>query len=266
MDSVLSCDNTNCFLAQITNFSNVSWNVNTPFIRVLNPDNAVGVFALRANGTSDLTYGEKAGSNQARLLAKGSLLNAGMPSSAGDYSFLEYARRDENSRFDPLVYLTEFPLRYANDSGYVYFVTRPTQDEIRVVRFCEDDPGSLGYFVSHFEAVLQCGGSGTRARDSTAATFVNVTAAAFNGRPTILVTQTRVFSVNYMQLEVCAFDIGTINSLMTEKYTNCIEGRDHAMSNFARNGQSLCTAVPSTALPFVVSGLASCLFILFRSR
>ena len=250
----LSCDNTSCSLAQITNFNNVSWQVSPPFIRTVNSDNAVGVFAPRANGTSDLTYGQRAGRNQARLFVKGSLMNAGISFSSSSYSFFEYARRDENSRFDPLVYLTEFPLRYANDTGYVYFVTRP-EDEVRIVRFCEDDPGFDRTFISHFEAVLQCGGTGRLARDSTAATFLNIT-SAFGGRPTILVTQTRIISMGRMQLEVCSFDISVINSLMSQIYNKCINALDNTMSGFVRDGSDgdrMCTVVPQRARPFVVS-------------
>ena len=251
-ESFLSCDNTSCFLAQITNFSSVSWQVNPSFVRRITSDNVVGVFAPRANGTSDLTYGERAGRNQARLFVKASLVNAGTSDGSGSYSFNEYARRDENSRFDPLIYLTEFPLRYANNSGYVYFVTRPRQ-EVRIVRFCEDDPGFDRAFVSHFEAVLQCGSTvRLEERDSTVATFLNIT-SAFGGKPTILVTQTRIISMGQMQLEVCSFDMGVINSLMSQIYDKCIDARENTMSGFVRDGRERCTVVPEISRPFVVS-------------
>ena len=254
-DSVLICSNNGCYLSQITDFSNVSWQVSNPFFRTSTTDNVVGVFAPRANGTSDLTYGEtnyRDGTlTLATLLAKGSLVNAGVGSSV--YSFLEYARKDEAITFtDTFVYLNEFPLRYANDSGYVYFVTRPTQNEMRIVRFCEDDGGSVNQFISHFEAVIRCGNSGNLARDSTSATFINIT-NAFNGRPTILVTQTRIVSMNSMQLELCSFDIGTINFIMTQKYNECIDAMNNAMSGFERDGQQLCMFVNQNRRPNVVS-------------
>ena len=249
-DSVLSCSSVSCFLAQVTDFTNITWQVTPPFIRELGADNVAAVFAPRANGTSDLTYGERAGLNTGgRLLIKGSLANVGAANVS--QSFNSYARRDDGSRFDPLVYLTELPLRYmANDSGYIYFVVRPNEGETRVVRFCEDDPGILGIFASHFEIVLQCGSHGNRA-PSTAATFINVNTIAFNNRPTIIVSTNRVLGMNNMQLEVCAFDIGYINFLMTRKYEDCINARNNALGGFARAGeQQACTVVEPS---FVVS-------------
>ena len=251
-DSVLSCDSNTCFLAQVTDFNSVSWQVNT-LLRssTVVVDNAVAVFAPRANGTSDLTFGERADGLFSRYFAKGSLVNAGVGNSS--YSFLQYAMRAETNRFDPFTYLAEFPLRYANDSGFVYFVTRPTQEELRVVRVCEDDAGSLGAFSSHFEAVIRCGEIGVRDRDSTAATFINIT-TVFNGRPTILLTQTRIITSSNLQLEVCAFDIGTINTIMTQKYNECVRALNNAVSGFERDGsQETCVGVADHALPTIVS-------------
>ena len=239
-DSVLSCSSNNCFLAQITDFTNITWQVDPPFIRELGTDNVAAVFAPRANGTSDLTYGERARLNAgSRLLAKGSLVNAGVSNVA--HSFNRYAGREEGNRFDPLVYLTEFPQRFmVNDSGHVYFVVRPSDEETRVVRFCEDDAGILGAFASHFEIILKCGSHTDRA-PSTAATFINIT-TAFNNRPTIIVSTNHVLGMNSMQLELCAFDIGYINFLMTQKYEDCITARNDAMAGFVRDGQLPCTA------------------------
>ena len=237
-DSVLLCSSVSCFLARITDFTNVTWEVDPPFISELATDNVAAVFAPRANGMSDLTFGERANGRNGRLLAKGSLVNVGAPSQL----FNRYARRPEGNIFDPLVYLTEFPLRYiANDSGYVYFVVRPTESETRLVRFCEDDTGILGAFASHFEIILKCGSHNDTA-PSTAATF---TTTAFNNRPTIVISTNRILGMNRlsMQLEVCSFDVGYINSLMTQKYEDCINARNNAMAGFLRDGQSTCTRV-----------------------
>ena len=242
-DNVLSCSSDSCFLAQITDFTNISWQVDPPFIRPAGTDNVAGVFAPRANGTSDLTYGERAGGSDVggRLLAKGSLFNVG--TSDGAQSFNQYAMRTEGVQFDPLVYLTEFPLRFlANDSGYIYFIVHPIQGETRLVRFCENDGGSRDIFVSHFEIVLKCGMESQRGGPSTGATFLNIT-TTFNDRPTIVVSRNRILGTNSIQLEVCSFDIGTINSLMTQKYDNCINQVDNAMSGFLRDGQMVCGVV-----------------------
>ena len=259
-DNVLICSNNGCFLSQITDFSNVSWQVNSPFFRTSTTENVVGVFAPRANGTSDLTFGETSSTDgsimYSRFLAKGSLFNAGANIVSSDYSFLEYARKEEAISFgDPRFYLTEFPLRYANDSGYVYFVTRPAQDEMRIVRFCEDDGGFRNQqFISHFEAVIRCGNSGSLARDSTTATFINITNSIFNGRPTVLVTQTRIMSMSNVQLEVCSFDIGTINFIMSQKFNDCVDGVNQATSGFERDGPlGTCNAVNPDARSQVVS-------------
>ena len=238
-DSVLSCSSDSCFLAQIIDFTNVTWEVDQPFISEQATDNVAAVFAPRANGTSDLTFGERANGRNPRLLAKGSLVNVGAPSQL----FNRYARRPEGNRFDPLVYLTEFPLRYvANDSGYVYFVVRPSEEETRLVRFCEDDAGILGAFDSHFEIILKCGSHSATA-PSTAATFIDVTSTAFDNRPTIVISTNRVLGMNSAQLEVCSFDVGYINFLMTQKYEDCINARDNAMAGFLRDGQTTCTRV-----------------------
>ena len=242
-DNVLSCSSDSCFLSQITNFTNISWQVDPPFIHPAGTGNVAGVFAPCANGTSDLTYGERAGGFNVggRLLAKGSLFNVGTSDEA--QSFNTYASRMEGGSFDPLVYLTEFPLRFvANYSGYVYFVVHPIQGETRLVRFCEDDPGLLLLaFASHFEIVLECGMESLIA-PSTSAIFLNMT-TAFNDRPTVVVSRNRILGTNHIQLEVCSFDIGTINSLMTQKYDNCINQVDNAMSGFWREGQMVCGVV-----------------------
>ena len=239
-NSILSCSSDSCFLTKITDFTNIMWQVDPPFIREQATHNVAAVFAPRANGTSDLTYGESAGWNS-RLLAKGSLVNIG--DSSGFQLFNRYARRLEGIRFDSSVYLTEFPLRYmANDSGYIYFVVRPSEAETRLVRFCEDDAGVSGAFLSHFEIILKCGSHSDRA-PSIAATFINITTTAFNNRPTIVISTNRVLGKNSVQLEVCAFDVGYINSLMTQKYEDCINARNSAMAGFLRDGQTTCTQV-----------------------
>ena len=248
-DKVLSCSSESCFLAQITDFTNISWQVDPPFIRELGTDNVVAVFAPRANGTSDLTYGERAEFRiGSRLLAKGSLINVGASNVV--QSFNTYASRVEGNRFDPLIYLTEFSYRYTvNGSGYIYFVVRPNEGETRLVRFCEDDPGILGIFASHFEIILQCGSHGDIA-PSTAATFINVT-TTFNNRLIIVISTNRVLSMNSMQLEVCTFDMVTTNSLLTRKYEDCIGAINNTMAGFVRDGQTTCLAVPQN--PFIVS-------------
>ena len=252
-DSILSCSSDSCFLTKITDFTNITWQVDPPFIRERATDNVAAVFAPRANGTSDLTYGERAAEQNSRLLAKGSLINVG--ASSGAQLFNRYARRPEGNRFDPLLYLTEFPLRYmANDSGYVYFVIRPTEAETRLVRFCKDDAGLLGVFASHFEIILKCGSHRDTA-PSIAATFINITTTAFNNRPTIIISTNRVLGMNNMQLEVCAFDVGYINSLMTQKYEDCINARNDSMSGFLRDGQGTCTQVDQP------SRVVSCKFL-----
>jgi hypothetical protein len=263
-DSVLSCSSDSCFLAQITDFTNITWQVNPPFIQHSEQatDNVAAVFAPRANGTSDLTYGERADGQDSRRLAKGSLINVGAGGSSGAQLFNRYVRRAEGNRFDPLVYLAEFPLRYvANDSGYVYFVVRPTEAETRLVRFCEDDAGVLNSFASHFEIILKCGRHSDRA-PSTAATFIGVTTTtAFNNQPTIIISTNRVLGMNSMQLEACAFDIGYINSLMTQKYEDCINARNDAMAGFVRDGQTTCTRVDQPGVVSLGGGGVACVSI-----
>ena len=108
---------------------------------------------------------------------------------------------------------------------------------MRVVRFCKDDPGSreqlVPRFVSHFELVGECSGSASSTTNiPTAATYVEANSAF--GTATLLVT----FMGDGETIQrMCAYNISTINDLMTQKFRDCLNGR--GMSGFARDGVPL---------------------------
>ena len=103
-------------------------------------------------------------------------------------------------------------------------------DQMRVVRFCKDDPGSLEQFVSHFELVGECSGlSSSTTNIPTAAAYVEANSAF--GAATLLVT----FMGDGETIQrMCAYNISTINNLMMQKFSDCLDGM--GVSGFARDG------------------------------
>ena len=101
------------------------------------------------------------------------------------------------------------------------------------MRFCKDDPGTreqfAPQFVSHFELVGECSGSSSSTTNiPTAATYVGANSAF--GTATLLVT----FMGDGETIQrICAYNISTINDLMTQKFSDCLDGI--GVSGFARD-------------------------------
>ena len=157
------------------------------------------------------------------------------------------AIQNELSTFRPREFLAVF-----TKQNFIYFIVRigivgqagMQMDQMRVVRFCKDDPGTqfTPQFVSHFELVGECSGSSSSTTNiPTAATYVGANSAF--GTATLLVT----FMGDGETIQhMCAYNISTINNLMTQKFSDCLDGR--GVSGFARDGVPMqCPTVVSEA-------------------
>ena len=199
------------------------------------------------NGTSSLTFGEQQTMTLVSSIRRGNLNNVDIP---GSSVFNRFATQAENDRFRAREFLAGF-----TDQSFIYFIVRieiNQVDEMRVVRFCKDDLGSrevMSQFVSHFELVGERTGSSSSSTNiPTAAAYVGANSAF--GTATLLVT----FMGDGETIQrMCAYNISTINDLMTQKFRDCLDGR--GVSGFARDGVPLqCpTGVSEAQKPSAVS-------------
>ena len=215
--SVLACEEQVCALTPINNLTDIRWQVSDGLVR-RGMDNVVGIFAPGANGTSSLTFGEQQTLTLVSSIRKGNLIYINFP---GSSVFNRFATQDENDRFRPREFLATF-----TDQSFIYFIVRieiDQVDQMRVVRFCKDDPGSSEFvpeFVSHFELVGECSGSSSSTTNiPTAATYVGANSTF--GTATLLVT----FMGDGENIQrMCAYNISAINDLMTQKFRSCLDG------------------------------------------
>ena len=243
----LSCSNVQCFLAEIVNFANISWQVNnSAVIRSVGTQNVAGVFAPSSNGTTELTFGETATTESSRRFVKGGLLNVDFSSSAVNAKNFAFSRiaahTDTTSSSLTFNYHTQFSY-----NGLIYFVTGPVGSESspRVVRFCQNDTGFRDSFRSHFEVRLSCA-SGV----ITAATFVN--SLPFT-QPTILITVREDVAGNRKRMHVCAYSLTDIDRVMSEYYNNCIIGAANTFVGFSRGSTDRCMRLTDRILENIVS-------------
>ena len=225
--SVLDCEEQVCALTPINNLTDIRWQVSSGLVR-LGTENVVGIFAPGADGTSSLTFGKQQTLTLGSSITKGNLNNVDIP---GSSVFNRFATQSESSRFRPREFLAAF-----TDQSFIYFIVRieiNQVDQMRVVRFCKDDPGSreqlMPQFVSHFELVGECSGSSSSTTNiPTAATFVRANSTF--GTATLLVT---FMGDGETTQRMCAYNISTINDLMTQKFCECLDGI--GVSGFARD-------------------------------
>ena len=229
--SVLACEEQVCALTPINNLTDIRWQVSSGLVRT-GMDNVIGIFAPGANGTSSLTFGEQQTLVLTSLIRKGNLINVDIP---GSSFFNRFATHEESSRFAPREFLAAF-----NDQNFTYFVVQieiNQVDQMRVVRFCKDDPGNLSHppqFVSHFELVGECSGSSSGTTNiPTAATYVGANSAF--GTATLLVT---FMGDGETDQHMCAYNISTINDLIMQKLSSCLDG--NGVSGFAREIPQAC--------------------------
>ena len=231
--SVLSCEEQVCALTPINNLTDIRWQVSDGLVRA-ETKNVIGIFAPGANGTSSLTFGEQQSTTLQSSIRKGNLNNVDIP---GSSVFNRFATQNELSMFLPREFLATF-----TDEIFIYLVVRIgidnsvgiQADQMRVVRFCKDDPGSREQFVSHFELVGECSGlSSSTTNIPTAATYVGANSAF--GTATLLVT---FMGDGETTQRMCAYNISTINDLMTQKFSDCLDG--DGRRGFEREVQDNC--------------------------
>ena len=220
--SVLECEEEQCALTPINNLTDIRWQVSDGLLR-RGTENVIGIFAPGANGTSSLSFGEQQTMTLQSSIRKGNLNNVDIP---GSSVFNRFATQNENDRFRPRDFLAAF-----TDQSFIYFIVRieiNQVDQMRVVRFCKDDPGSREQFIlqssfeSHFELVGECTGSSSSTTNiPTAATYVGANSAF--GTATLLVTFMGDGSGGNIQ-RMCTYNISTINDLMTQKFSDCLDG------------------------------------------
>ena len=230
--SVLACEEQVCALTPINNLTDIRWQVSSGLVSA-GTENVIGIFAPGANGTSSLTFGEQQTETLFSTIRKGNLINVNI---LGSSFFKRFATQDEFSRFTPREFLAAF-----TDQNFIYFVVRigvNQVDQMRVVRFCKDDPGDSvsrpPQFVSHFELVGECSGSSSSTTNiPTAASYVGANSTF--GTATLLVTFMGDVETDQ---HMCAYSISTINDLMTQKFSSCLDGV--GVTGFARELPQAC--------------------------
>ena len=241
----LSCDNNRCFLAEVTNFNNMSWLLqpSTPLING-GMMNAQGQL-LPGN---ELIFAEAANGERGRGVVRGRLSNVEITQTImtpQNSEFILLADRIENQVGDPIVYYTQF-----THEEFIYFVHDPLQgeDSIRVQRFCRNDSGVefISNFGSHFEIRLSCGTE----RDGLLSAAHFVTSAPFS-EPTLIVSKSVLTAMDTVRVEVCTFSVAEIDRRMSNKFRDCLMGMGNA--GFSRGGQNECRGRTGPTLEAAVS-------------
>ena len=246
--SVLVCTSLECTLTPINNLTDMRWQVpnggSNGVIRRAGTENVLGSFAPGANGTSSLSFGEQQASVDPSAITRGNLVNVNV---TGSSFFIRYATQSEADRFTPREFLATF-----NTQGFIYFIVRigvlingMQVDQLRVVRFCQEDSGSsvTSQFVSHFELVAKC--SGSLSSIPTAATYIG-TSSVFGADTFLVAFMAESNGGNARVQHLCAFDVNTINARMMQKFSDCLNG--NGLSGFSRDREQMsCPAMLSTA-------------------
>lgn len=216
--SVLTCDEQTCYLLEINNLDNVKWQVPRADVLLVDGGVAHGSFSIGPNGTSDITYGEPAGSVTGRRFVKGALRNV---MSSNPQSFTSYATITDSNTNDRSAFIRD-TFTYLN---YTYFTLQPSNDEMRLVRFCQRDLGlvlSEG-FSSRFEIKLRCRMDTNPAIQASSATFRQTLQG-----PVIFLAVNTFTIPGVVRREVCSFSLDRIHDLMTAKLTQCADGNGTA--------------------------------------
>jgi len=252
--SVLACTSLECTLTPINNLTDIRWQVNG-VLRGTGTENVIGSFAPGANGTSSLSFGEQQASVDPSAITRGNLVNVNV---TGSFFYNRYATQSEASRFTPREFLATF-----NTQSFIYFIVRigvdingMQVDQLRVVRFCQEDSGSLvaNNFMSHFELVAEC--SGSPSSIPTAATYIG-TSSVF-GADTFLVAFMAESNGGSARVQhLCAYDVATINARMMEKFSDCLNG--NGLSGFSRDREQMScpTGLTPAQIQSAVSDLES---------
>ena len=209
--TVMACDEGSCYLLETRNLDNIKWTVFRSAVLLSGEGNALGSFSIGPNGTSDVLFGEPPNGVNGRRFVKGALRSV-VPTNSN--TFLRYATNQGNNPQGKVDYLRDTFL-YSN---YSFFTIQPETDQIRMVRFCQRDPGFEGNFLAHYEIKLRCR-TGDRDLVSSSATFGQTALG-----PRLFVTANYMADLSRMRSEVCMFSVDEINRLMLEKLTACASG------------------------------------------
>ena len=235
-DSFMSCVDLRCELLSNDNITNRQWQDNTTLLE--GSLNALGLFVTGPDGYSVFTAAlrnEVQALRSSRLL-RGRLVGVG----TGGGNFDRYARQDEVSQFILRKFLSVF--KHEEYSYYINHLRIEMEDQVRLVRLCNDDNYTTGFFESYFEIHLECGGSN---RLPTAATFISV--------PSPLGTTSIVVTVSSpTENHACVYNLTEIHNLMTEKYESCRVG-DGLIGLLRIDGRDQCVTLDSNQLNNPVS-------------
>ena len=241
--SVLACGTVECVLVSLSDLDATSWEIQREGEVMRNGSEDVsGMFAIGANGSSDLMVAENEEGNQGARIIRGSLLNVG--NSSASYSFRTYAIRPE-LRFSLIDFLFKFSYQ-----GFIYLVAQFGDTETRIIRFCQSDPGSpiSQTFASQYEITLQC----TTDDEGKAISATLVESSSVFPDPTLLVMKSGMISPGTREMRVCAYSLVEINRLMLEKFDSCNLGE--GVSGFTRDSNPMvCNPLSAAQLANAVS-------------
>ena len=250
--TVMTCDAQYCYLLETNNLDNTKWQVAVNTVLLPGTGVALGSFGIGPNRTSDITYGEPA-STVNRRFAKAALRNV---MSANPDDFFRYATVSNGNSDDTTDYLKDV-FTYLN---YTYFTIQPNNDEVRVVRFCQQERGTplSDGFSSQFEIKLRCR---TENRDitSSSATFRQTSQG-----PMIFLTVNTMVSMGLVRQEVCSFSVDEINQKMTEKITDCVNARGQAGIE-TQNNRKICPTHFTSPQKQQIISVSSQLLLKFRT-
>ena len=238
-DSFMSCAGLRCELLNVNNITNRQWQGSTTLLE--GSLNALGLFVTGPDGYSVFTAAlrNEVQTLRASRLLRGRLVGVG----TGGGSFVRFARQDEAGRFILRKFLSAF-----KHEEYSYYINRLRieidqleTNQVRMVRLCNDDNHTTGFFESYFEIHLECGGSN---RLPTAATFISVPSPL--GPTSVVVTVS-----DPTENHACVYNLTEIHNLMTEKYEDCRVG--DGLTGLSRVGTDPCVRLDDSLLNNPVS-------------
>ena len=234
-NEVLFCGNSNCTLSPVGALTSPSWSYawSTSTASVINTAttyNVAGSLTSDSQGNKILVLGERevvAGAFVPSKVTLGSIMQAPV-SAYSAVAFQAEAKSPSGREF-----LTSFSY-----NNYVYFVFQlatASPTNTRVARVCANDTGNaVGgdslKRLSYYEVPLTClppGLSSSAVSTPTAASFFP-SSSAFNYDPTIVVS-----SVIAGNSSLCAYSLTTIDNLINQKYSTCVNGNGYI--GFLRN-------------------------------
>ena len=253
-NEVLFCGNSNCTLSPVGALTSPSWSYawSTPAASVINTAttyNVAGSLTSDSQGNKILVLGERevvAGALVPSKVTLGSIMQA--PVSAYSAVAFQVEAKSPSGR----EFLTSFSY-----NNYVYFVFQlatASPTNTRVARVCANDTGNVVggdnlKRLSYYEIPLTCvppGLSSSAVSTPTAASFFP-SSSAFSYDPTIVVS-----SVIAGNSYLCAYSLATIDNLINQKYSTCVNGNGYI--GFLRNQDTqVCVLLTPAAFTSSVS-------------